>query len=136
MQGKHSVRNSEKGHHGLSDEEDWYGFGAVDTKESSQSEGVLVKLSDRIRRFGSTTLNRMGPGASANSSALIRHFRIQYSALRRHNEKGRVRGEVEDNVRVVSDKHMSVSRRIRPSKSGPRLVIGLPLQAPENAAAP
>lgn len=45
-------------------------------------------------------------------------------------------GKLRDAVRVVSDKYTSVSRRMRPSKSKPRLVIGLPQQPPENPETP
>lgn len=136
--GKGSAYSSEEGRRGLHDnEEQWYGFGAIEKREPSQSEGVLVNLSDSIRRFGSTTLGRIRPGASANSfrsppppSGLI------LSPGGTSMKKAEFVGKLRDAVRVVSDKYTSVSRRIRPSKSKPRLVIGLPQQAPENPGTP
>ena len=134
---KDSVQNNEEGRHRFSDEEEhWYGFGAVE-KESSQGEGVFVNLSDSIRRFGSTTLSWIRPGPSANS------FRSQpplsdpvLSPGGTSMKKAEFVGRLRDAVRVVSDKYTSVSRRIRPSKSRPRLVIGLPQPATENAITP
>ena len=135
---KDSVHDSEEGRRGLPDnEEHWYGFGAVEKQELSRSEGVLVNLSDSIRRFGSITLNRMRPGASANS------FRpppspseLVLSPGGTSMKKAEFVGKLRNAVRVVSDKYTSVSRRIRPSKSRPRLVIGLPQSTPENPETP
>jgi len=45
-------------------------------------------------------------------------------------------GKLRDAVRVVSDKYTSVSRRMRPSKSRPRLAIGRPQPSPEIAITP
>lgn len=134
---KDSVHNSEEGRRGLSDEEEhWYGFGAVE-KEPSQSEGVLVNLSDSIRRLGSTTLNWMHPGPSENSLRSVPPPPDPVlSPGSTSMKKGEFVGKLRDAVRVVSDKYTSVSRRMRPSKSRPRLVIGLPQPAPENVATP
>lgn len=134
------VHNSEEGRRRSSDDEEhWYGFGAVEDKESSQSqsEGVLVNLSDSVRRFGSTTLNWMRPGASAGS---FRSPPPLSDPVLAHEgtsmKKAEFVGKLRDAVRVVSDKYTSASRRMRPSKSKPRLVIGLPQPTPENTARP
>lgn len=131
---KDSVHDSEGGRQSLSDnEEHWYGFGAIEKKEPSQSEGVLVNLSDSIRRFGSTTLSRMRPGASADSfRSLPPPSELVLSPGGTSMKKAEFVGKLRNAVRVVSDKYTSVSRRIRPSKSRPQLVIGLPQPAPEN----
>ena len=135
---KDSIHNSEEGRRGMSDDEEhWYGFGAVERKESSQTEGVFVNLSDSIRRFGSTTLNRMRPGVSANSFRSPQPLpNLVRSPGGTSMKKAEFVGKLRDAVRVVSDKYTSVSRRVRPSKSRPRLVIGLPQPAPENAITP
>jgi len=128
--GKDSVHDSEEGRHGFSDtdtEEHWYGFGAVEKREQSQSEGVLVNLSDSIRRLGSSTLNRIRPGASANSfRSPPQPSDLVLSPGENSMKKAEFVGKLRNAVRVVSDKYTSVSRRIRPSKSRPRLIIGLP----------
>ena len=138
IRNKDIVRGSEEGRQGLSEkEEHWYGFGAIENQERSQSEGVLVNLSDSIRRWGSTTLSRIRPDASANS------FRsppppseLVLSPGGTSMKKAEFVGKLRDAVRIVSDKYTSVSRRIRPSKSGPRLVIGLPRPATETPHTP
>lgn len=134
---KDSVRGSEEGRHSPSDEEEhWYGFGAVE-KEPVQSEGVLVNLSDSIRRFGSMTLNWVRPGPSASS--FRSHPPVSDPVLSPGStsmKKAEFVGKLRDAVRVVSDKYTSVSRRMRPSKSRPRLAIGLPQPAPEDAITP
>lgn len=134
---KGSARDSEEGRDGSLDEEHWYGFGATEKSEPSQSDGVLVNLSDSIRRFGSTTLSWMRPGVSENS------FRSPpppsdpvLSPGSTSMKKAEFVGKLRDAVRVVSDKYTSVSRRIRPSKSRPRLVIGLPQPPSESATTP
>lgn len=124
------AHETEEGRQGLSGkEEHWYGFGAVERK----SDGVLVNLSDSIRRFGSATLSRVRPGVSTSS------FRsppppseLVLSPGGTSMKKAEFVGKLRDAIRVVSDKYTSVSRRVRPSKSRPRLVIGLPQQAAEN----
>ena len=135
---KDSAYETEEGRQRSSDkEEHWYGFGAVEKKEPSRSEGVLVNLSDSIRRFGSTTLSRIRPGASTST------FRsppppseLVLSPGGTSMKKAEFVGKLRDAIRVVSDKYTSVSRRVRPSKSKPRLVIGLPQQATGNPDTP
>ena len=130
--------DTEEGRHGLyGKEEHWYGFGAVEKREPNRSEGVLVNLSDSIRRFGSMTLSRIRPGASTSS------FRsppppseLVLSPGGTSMKKAEFVGKLRDAIRVVSDKYTSVSRRVRPSKSRPRLVIGLPQQATGNTGTP
>ena len=126
--------DSEEGRQGLpDDEEHWYGFGTIEKKEPNQSDGVLVNLSDSICRFGSTTLSRIRPGASANPfHSPPPPSELALSPGGTSMKKAEFVGKLRDAVRVVSDKYTSVSRRIRPSKSRPRLVIGLPQQATEN----
>ena len=130
--------DSEEGRQGLHDgEEHWYGFGAVERKESNRSEGILVNLSDSIQRFGSTTLSRIRPGASANSfRSPPQPSGLVLSPGGTSMKKAEFVGKLRDAVRVVSDKYTSVSRRMRPSKSKPRLVIGLPKPATENTNTP
>ena len=138
MRDDDSVHNSERGRHSFSDDEEhWYGFGAIEKAEPSRSEGVLVNLSDSIRRFGSTTLNLVRPGASENSpTSPPPHTDIALSPGGTSMKKAEFVGKLRDAVRVVSDKYTSVSRRMRPSKSRPRLVIGLPQPAPEDPTTP
>jgi axial budding pattern protein 2 len=131
--GRDRAHGSEEGRQGLSDEEEhWYGFGAAENKRPSQN-GALVNLSDSVRRFGSTTLSWIRPDASGNS------FRsppppseLVLSPGGTSMKKAEFVGKLRDAVRVVSDKYTSVSRRMRPSKSKPRLVIGLPQPATGN----
>lgn len=130
--------DTEEGRRGLyGKEEHWYGFGAVEKREPNRSEGVLVNLSDSIRRFGSTTLSRIRPGASTGS------FRsppppseLLLSPESTSMKKAEFVGKLRDAIRVVSDKYTSVSRRVRPSRSRPRLVIGLPQPATGNPGTP
>ena len=134
---KDSIHDREEGRRGSPDsEEHWYGFGAVE-KESSRSEWAPVNLSDSIRRLGSTTLSHMRPGASTNSlHSPPPPSELVLSPEGTSMKKAEFVGKLRDAVRVVSDKYTSVSRRIRPSKSRPRLVIGLPQPAPENTETP
>jgi axial budding pattern protein 2 len=138
VRNKDSARESEEGRRGLSgDEEHWHGFGAVEKRGPSQSEGVLVSLSDSIRRFGSTTLDRMRLGASENSfRSPPPHSDLVLSPGGSSMKKAEFVGKLRDAVRVVSDKYTSVSRRMRSSKSRPRLVIGLPQPASGNQITP
>jgi len=130
--------DTEEGRHSsYGKEEHWYGFGAVEKTEPNRSEGVLVDFSDSIRRFGSTTLSRIRPGASMGS------FRsppppseLVLSPGGTSMKKAEFVGKLRDAIRVVSDKYTSVSRRVRPSKSRPRLVIGLPQPATGNPGTP
>lgn len=134
---KDSIHDREEGRRGSPDsEEHWYGFGAIE-KGSSRSEWAPVNLSDSIRRLGSTTLSKMRPGASANSfHSPPPPSELVLSPEGTSMKKAEFVGKLRDAVRVVSDKYTSVSRRIRPSKSRPRLVIGLPQSAPENPETP
>ena len=126
--GRDNVYETEEGLQGLSSkEEHWYGFGAVEKQEPNRSEGVLVNLSDSIRRFGSTTLSRIRPGPSAGSfRSPAPPSELVLSPGGTSMKKAEFVGKLRDAIRVVSDKYTSVSRRVRSSKSRPRLVIGLP----------
>ena len=135
MRDKDDVHDSEEGRQDFSDaEEHWYGFGAVEKKEPSRNEGVLVDLTDSIRRFGLSTLSRIRPGASANTPPQPSELVLSPGGT--SMKKAEFVGKLKNAVRVVSDKYTSVSRRMRPSKSRPRLAIGLPQLAPEISETP
>lgn len=130
---KDNVHYSEEGRRGSPESgEHWYGFGAVEKQDSSPSEGVLVNLTDSIRRFGSS-LSRLRPGASTNSlHSPPPPSELALSPGGTSMKKAEFVGKLRNAVRVVSDKYTSVSRRMRPSKSRPRLVIGPPQPALED----
>ena len=130
--------DTEEGRQGLyGKEEHWYGFGAVEKREPNRSEGLLVNLSDSVRRFGSTTLSRIRPGVSIGSfHSPPPPSELALSPGGTSMKKAEFVGKLRDAIRVVSDKYTSVSRRVRPTKSRPRLVIGLPQPATGNPGTP